>query len=111
MLPQSICGRSQGLVMSAAGTVATTVCCKNSLKYGKMENFLAHFVFCNSLVFMLKVCFESIFCSLMIFVYCLAKRTPFKISFYSDNWENTATANGEALKSAGFRLGYVQTSC
>ncbi len=27
----------------------------------------------------------------------------------TDNWENTATANGEALKSAGFRLGYVQT--
>ncbi len=41
MLPQSICGRSQGLVMSAAGTIATTVCCKNSLKYSKKENFLS----------------------------------------------------------------------
>jgi hypothetical protein len=31
LVPQTVCGRSQGLVTSAAGTTATTICCKACL--------------------------------------------------------------------------------
>jgi hypothetical protein len=40
-----------------------------------------------------------------------AKQTPFEISFFSDNWEVFTATMGEALKSAGFRLAYKQTTC
>jgi len=43
-----------------------------------------------------------------------AKQTPFQISFFSDNWENTAEIAAAILEAgqtrSGFQLTYVQSS-
>lgn len=83
MVSPSYCGNNGLLTTTSKGPTSGSICSKLTLTQPLNYNIFHHFT--------------------------LGSRVPFKLTFISDNWENTDGTN--PIMSAGFKLNFEQLKC